>query len=108
MSERGNLRTSDEANMDAREFVPQVDSPGRVESRESRSWVIVIVLPSFHSVPCVDPQWAKGLLESLVPDRSAIRVIVSSCNEDFVRTGSTHSGREREESISNELEHWRI
>ena len=78
VSERGNLRTSDKANMDARQFVPQMDSPGRLESHESRSWIIVIVLPHFHSVPCVDPQWAKGLLESLAPDRFAIDAIASS------------------------------
>ena len=88
-----------------------MDSPGRFESRESWSWVIVIVLPSFHSVPCVDPRWAKGLRESLAPNRLAIRVIVSPCNEDFVRTGNTHSGLEQEEqedSVSNELECWGI
>lgn len=52
-----------------------------------------------HSVPCVDPQWAKSLLEPLTPGRVAIRVAASPCNEDFVETDNTHSGREQEEHV---------
>ena len=44
IGERWRQSTYREVNMDARELVPRMDSPGRLESRERRSWVIVIVL----------------------------------------------------------------
>lgn len=50
-----------------------------------------------HSVPY--PQWAKSLLEPLAPGRVAIRVAASPCNEDFVETDNTHSGREQGEHV---------